>query len=245
MAGLKLVSDFHDYYDFCFNPNGNREFRRMTTEGPLRREAFRLLEGVGIHTPRHGIVRDMSADVKWMVVYLDENSHRGEGKELVPASDARQRYPDLYCSEYLSLSTNKVGEEWVRTLNEPVLSYKGKNFGSSWRELVIGSRSFWLHYINCDDWRSNVGDDIRIELDTERVRFRPKRDLKYPLYAIDYVWDDTKGDFAAVDVNTAPGIGGSPVQNTFPARQVYQEITSWIRMFKPSGESSSSTPTVS
>ena len=219
---LKLVSDFRDYYDFWFDKEGF-ELRRVTTEGPSRSEMFKLFQGHKIHTPRHGIVKDMPADVKWRVVYVDESLHRGEGKELVQAEEARQKYPSLFCCEYLSFPSN-----------EPTMSYKEKYFGSSWRELVIGNNYFFLHYINCDDWRSNVGDDIRIELNASYPGKRPKKDLHYPLYAIDYVFDDQKGDFAAVDLNIAPGFGGTDVEDVLKGPQVVTELKRWISTnFKP------------
>lgn len=210
------MSDFRDYYDHYFDRDGF-ELRRVTTDGPSRSEMFKLFKGSRIHTPRNGFVKDMPSDVKWMVVYQDESLHRGEGKLLMPAVEARQSYPELYCSEYLSFPKN-----------EPTMSYKEKYFGSSWRELVIGNNYFFLHYINCDDWRSNVGDDIRIELNSEHRGKRPKKDLHYPLYAIDYVFDDQVGDFAAVDLNVAPGIGGSPVEEVLSGSLLVAELKRWI-----------------
>lgn len=221
---LKLVSDFRDYYDHYFDRDGF-ELRRVTTEGPSRSEMFKLFDAHRIHTPRHGLVKDMPTDTKWMVVYLDESLHRGEGKLLMPAAEAREKHPDTFCTEYLAFPKN-----------EPYLSYKNQYFGSSWRELIVGNMRFWLHYINCDDWRSNVGDDIRIECDTEKVDKRPKKDLGYPLYAIDYVFDDTKGDFAAVDLNIAPGIGGTPIEGMMSGEQLVKSLKDWIRVnYKPIG----------
>lgn len=220
---LKLVSDFKDYYDAWFDRDGH-EFHRVTTGGPSRREMFRLFDGMRIPTPRYGLVRDMAADVKWMVVYLREELHRGDGKVLMPADVAREIHPDVFCSEYIG-GTN----------NEPTKSYKDKWFGWSWRQLVVGFRSFWLHYSNCDDWRSNVGDDINIVLESSGERPK-KKDFKYPLYAVDYVLDcPQRGTtrFLAVDLNIAPGFGGTEVQDTFPAFQVVQELKEWTaRNFK-------------
>lgn len=221
---LKLVSDFRDYYDHLFDRDGF-ELRRVTTEGPSRSEMFTIFKLSKIHVPRHGIIKDMPADVKWMVVYVNESLHRGEGKILMPAAEARELHPDKFCTEYLSFPKN-----------EPVMSYKEKYFGSSWRELVIGNNSFFLHYRNCDDWRSNVGDEVVIELQDTRVGKRPKKDLHYPMYAIDYVFDDGAGDFAAVDLNIAPGIGGSPVEEILPSTQLVQSLKDWIKTnFKPIG----------
>lgn len=222
---LKLVSDFRDYYDYSFDREGF-EFRRVTTDGPTRPEMFRLFDAHKINTPRHGIVENMPSDIKWMVIYQDETLHRGDGKILVPANEARAKYPTLFCSEYLNFPQN-----------EPTLSYKNQYFGSSWRELFIGNKSYFLHYINCDDWRSNVGDDIRIECETDRVGKRDKKkDLHYPLYAIDYVWDPVRSDFAAVDLNIAPGIGGSPIQDVVPGSEIVAELKNWISVnFKPTG----------
>jgi hypothetical protein len=97
--------------------------------------------------------------------------------------------------------------------------------------------SYFLHYINCDDWRSNVGNDVRIECDiSSKPERRGKKDLHYPLYAVDYVWDPIKSDFAAVDLNIAPGIGGSPIEDVLPGQQIVLELKNWIKTnYKPTG----------
>ncbi len=219
---MKLVSDFWDYYDIAFDGLG-KEFRRVTTDGPTRREMFSLLEQYGFRTPPHGLVKDVSGmwwdlENRWVrqvVMYENETVHRGEGKTLIhehrlrwdgcltriPALD---RLHNLYCSAYVG-------------------SYPPKP-GLSWRLLQVGKRRFWIEYQAEEDWRSNVGDGD-ITLLGEEDPFACGK-LPYPLYAVDFVIGK---EAYAIDLNIAPGVRGTGVERLLTPREFVTELTAIVQ----------------
>jgi hypothetical protein len=197
MSGLKLVSDFKDFYDHAFDRSGT-EFRRVSTDGPKRRDMLELLNLSGFRTVRHGKVKDVAPKCDAVVVYFDETKHRGEGKGRFFSEDALLRFPDYYCSEFVK--------------QPRVVSY---------RKLVVGNRVFELTYSSNDKWRSNVGE-VEIEISGHKAISNEFTTLNYALYAVDYVWS---GDMlAAVDLNVAPGMDGTGIERYMDAATIVRTI---------------------
>lgn len=101
---LGLISNFREYYDHCFDLSPTDQvIRRITTEGPSKREQFQLLEAAGFTTPLNGIVRDIHEKTtnEYLVVYLDEQLHCGAGKVLLHKDIALKLHPDHYCSIFI------------------------------------------------------------------------------------------------------------------------------------------------
>lgn len=208
---LRLVTDFTDYYDFAFSRTG-RVFRRMATEGMPRREMFAFFNRLGLGTPRHGLVRevvpailteyaesmpkDLVSEMSQVVVYTDENAHRGEGKELLSLRDALRLTPDHYCSEYVL--SNALG------------------LGESMRLLQVGQKSWWIRSSSYTDWRSNCGEGCEKVITAEHFTYNCKINL--PLWAIDFVSVDGVPK-CAVDFNSAPGL--APLRGILAPRDVY------------------------
>lgn len=196
---VKLKSDFVDYYCHWADRDGY-EFIRMAHGGPSRPEQFNILAGAGIELPPYGRVEKWYADpAALLVVYLDEMAHRGEGKRLVQAGEAIKDHPGC-------LATRWIGEP-----------------GQSYRCLRIGYREYWLSYHSETDWRSNAGD-VEVKLLLEPLYAIPR--LHYPLYAIDFVTDGDK--MYAVDLNVAPGLSGTGIEEVLPARLAMQSIKEWL-----------------
>ena len=217
---LQLKTDFHDYYDHWFDREG-QIFERMSHSGMSRREMFGFLEQIGLKTPPHGTPEQIfntlseqdkeaedlgqTHDINFfhVVVYLDETAHRGEGKILVPLTEAMQKYPNAFCSLY----------------------YQTLLLGStSLRYLQIGDKIFWLRYTS-DDWRSNYGNvNIKI-LSQEKDKFHSN--IYLPLFAVDFIFGP---DFTwAIDINIAPGVKGTGVENILPAKEAVAAIKRWYQ----------------
>ncbi len=192
---MQLLTDYSQWYDGSFDGTPPLFERHAFTRGGLpKRGQFRLFESLGLGVPRHGLVRELAAvlapellglrvpteiqtDLQ-LVVYLDELAHRGEGKRLLPVTEALQSYPEHYASVFHPPAGAAVTFRLVR----------------------LGRLAFWLRQEGQGDaWRSN-------RRDSERVLCRQAASLPNPiprvLWAIDFL--STPHGLLAIDFNTAP-----------------------------------------
>jgi hypothetical protein len=201
---LKIESDYYDFYDaqFAGRHADVPSWRRTSLGSRTRREDHALMRGV-----RLDVVEGRSVG-KWapnqeVVVYIYSKSHRGEGKRRCLAHEWGSTHPDLWASA------------WV---GPP----KG---GESLRCVAIGRETRWLKYRSSNSWLSNVaeeGGDVEItavlpeethetsglcRLSIEKLQYW----LGEPLIAVDFV-EDGEGRLKAIDLNTAPGLRGTPIE---------------------------------
>lgn len=212
---LTLVTDYFDFYDHAFSRvlSAKRWADAVRALGAApgwwrwaegtrhRHEDHDELEHVGLKVPRRGLVGRLSGRV---VVYLDPTSHRGEGKARDQAERWAERDHGLYAIQWVGPPEG----------------------GESWRLLLVGSKLFLLRYHSATDWRSNHGE-VQITqhaLSPAAMKLGESvRRLPYPLVAVDFVSDG--GELWAVDLNTAPGLRGTPVQELMRPDAVAREIT--------------------
>ena len=196
----KLVTDFHDYYDWAFDREGT-EFKRIAKGGYTRQEALQTLNAMNLLTPRCGYPRDWKDNLAMLgqmwVVHTDPYAHCGDGKVLLSGHAALAHYPNTFATAYIPSD-------------------------GSLRWLQVGNRSFWLSYKSKDDWRSNCGD-VTIEFLQENPKVLRGR---WPLLAIDFVRDLDIGAIWAIDLNTAPGLRGTGMEDVLQAREVVDLIKS-------------------
>ncbi len=221
---VQLKSDFNDYYDHCFDLEGIL-FERYSRQGRGRRAALEFLSAIGVKTPPYGTPQEvrnqtdprllerellLQQDSKYLlsvVVYLDENAHRGEGKVLMPLYQALVKYPHYLCSLFI-----------------PPLP--GKSI--SRRYLQVGRKAFWLRYTSRDDWRSNCGN-VEIEMiKQEEDAYHPQ--IHYPLFSIDYIANTE--ELLAVDLNVSPQLKGTGIEEILSGQEVVHLIREAISEFK-------------
>lgn len=193
---VKLISNFHDYYDHAFDGVGY-EFKRFTWDGLSRPAMLTYLAWSGFNPPRHGFVRDLAPETTMLVVYTDEKAHRGEGKLLLTTNEAMEQYPNAYASEYIQSPPESV------------------------RLLQVGMMRWMLRYKSDDAWRSNVGNEVSIEIVGEHVGY--SKDVSIPLFAIDFVFDKN-GNRYAVDFNIAPGLKWTGIDDRMKAENIVELI---------------------
>ncbi len=207
---IYLQSDFIEKYDnYLHDPMGKHRWKRLSRGGMNRRKLLSFLdkyskEQIWNRVVPHGIVRDLykkfketdewgklevSSPYSQYVIYLDEKSHRGEGKMLVPVEEAIKKYPDHYASIYLEGECH--------------------DFPISERSLYIGNMVIKLIYISItDNWRSNCGKVVIKYISKHEVG--KKYLLSYPIYSIDRIWVPMEKDSGSapflLDFNIAPGI---------------------------------------
>lgn len=216
MANIKLISDFSDFYDVVFDPRGF-EFRRVTTDGPKRREMFRMFRYAEIPTPLFGTVSELSyflQDNDKIVLYKSECLHCGEGKVLMDLGFALDsKYHSMFACQFIP--SFKEIAKWGRV-----------NY--SIRVLFIGDRAFECKYISYYDWRSNCGDgDIEHYKEIDPPKYRAK--FFYPMFAIDFVERD--GERFAIDLNVAPGLYGTGLHKVIAPSEIVLNIKNWYKSY--------------
>lgn len=224
---IQLKSDFQDYYDHHFAgswQNSETAFLRFSNDGLSRPDMFALFQEYGIKTPNFGFVKELVPSLKAalsvsgrehfedyleVVVYFDNYAHRGEQKIRVTYNEALTKYPEHFCVEYVPVQPS------------------GKGF--SFRYLRIGLRQFWLQYASPDDWRSNCGA-VQIDVLCEEKRINDPMDIlflrEYPLVAVDFI--PYQNHILAIDINTAPGLQKTGIEDYMEAKDVFEEIKSYI-----------------
>jgi hypothetical protein len=225
---LKLISDFRDYYDYVFYPDGDTPVYRMAYDRAMpKHRQFEIMGRAGIPVPPFYEVGSAQANNLYspddiVVVYEDEYQHCGGGKLRLSYKEAVNRFAAL--SHHL---TNYYCVPWVNTtgiLDESV----------SYRYLQIGSKAFWLRYVGKGGWMSNHAEDTLIFVEGECDLIESHVLASYPLCAIDFVvsvakpipetFEDVINFGVAIDFNTAPGLKWTGIDDILPATEVYRLI---------------------
>lgn len=205
-------SGWLDYYDHAFDPKGpdTPVWRRTDRPFPLRREGFWSMAQVGFSCVPNGLVSALASSYPEgveFVVYTDEREHQGEGKEKLPVADALARHPTAWASLYVPPAA-RIAE--------------------SLRLLRVGSLGFALRYQSASDWRSNVSTD-RLEVISTRLLDDKSEALDHlmkryrtPLLAVDLV--PSQRGWLATDLNLAPGLRGTGIEDRLPPRVAYNKI---------------------
>lgn len=148
-----------------------------------------MFDSLGIATPIHGTVAQIQEKLAatfydervlaefdpQLVIYPDEFAHGGDGKQLVPLSNAPA---DVYASLFIpTAGTGSVG----------------------FRQVRFGHLEYWLRGRSAD-WRSNIDSERALLKRTANLPW----DTRIPriLWAIDFV--PSSSGLLAVDFNTAP-----------------------------------------
>jgi hypothetical protein len=223
--GIKLVSDFVDFYDFEFSdPNGDSVFRRVTTDGLDRYEMLVYLEKLEFLVPLYGTAKelsDMMEPHEEIILHTDIYAHRGDGKERSTIAEALAKCPETLATRFIPFDVPNTPPE-VK--------------GLSWRYLQVGTETFWLQYTSTEDWRSNCGEgDVELFFrdKTQLFNNHQYKDLliyKYPLFAIDFV--PSGEDLYAVDFNIAPQVRGTGVNKILSASDAAKAITTAYERLK-------------
>ena len=217
---IKLLTNFHDYYDHHFDLDGY-VFDRRDNIGMSRPEMFEFFKEKNIDCARNGLVKNLIPKIKkdWddihseafqtmkpeIVVYLDNNSHRGENKILLECDEALEKYPDYYSSEFMPSCQNY------------------KKYAISYRSLIIGNCCFFLKY-SSESWKSNCGNNLEIEI---LRKYNHNLNIKYPIFAIDCIKFNNK--YIAIDFNQSPRIEGTGIEDILKPKDVRNLIEEYYK----------------
>lgn len=223
---IKLVSDFIEYYDHCFAPSHLDKYDytllRNSVTTMTRLEQFKILSNLFYVPIKHSIVKDYHIfDTKYnVIVYVDNYSHRGEGKLKMTYEEALDKYPNSLCSLYIQGNSE---------------------YATSFRELFIGNHQFKLRYINKnkDEWRSNYGEDVEVKLISHCEIYNKKcsRFIAgniYPIYAVDFI-QNTEGKLFYIDFNTSPSIKYTGIEDICKPTEIYNLIENYVQSYIKKG----------
>lgn len=206
-----------DYYDHHFDtrslhPRASCWNRNKRPDFPSRREAFLAMALFDVPMPTWGTCAQLKTrfgrDCDEVVVYTDESMHQGLGKERLLRAQAIEEHPERLFSAY------------IRSVNGTARSR---------RYLMIGEEEHIIEYESREDWRSNhLTDDIGIVQKTcESPYVATMRELMRiyvsPIIAIDFV-PHCDGHWLATDLNLAPGMRGTGIEDVVPAKRAFELI---------------------
>jgi hypothetical protein len=226
---IQLKTDFRDYYDHVFYPDGGVIFERMAHDRQMpKQKQFEILRSAGLNVPElfqigETYLHPPATSLDKIVVYTDEHLHCGLGKHLLA-------YSDLGSSD-LPLQLNFT--PWIDSTGSLVEAV-------SHRYLQIGHLAFWLKYRGSGGWMSNhaTNTDISIEDWCDLIPTLGG----YPMCAIDFVIPFHKGSPAifadvllngtAVDFNTAPGLRWTGLEDAASPLDIYKLICDWATDYR-------------
>ncbi|SMC79836.1 hypothetical protein [Sporomusa malonica] len=217
MRPVVLRSNFVDYYDDYFDSPSSISpliFERFTDKGMRRGEILKFLARNGFSVPKHGILRDIGKwaphlrDNQYIVIYLDEYSHRGENKLLSTIDVGLKSYPNCLAAEFLGKSSDSA---------------------HALRLVQVGMKYFWIS-LQSDDWRASSGN---VKTSIKKHGHGLQSNLFYPLWAIDFVPVNFGGNevLYAVDFSSAPILGENDMDKILDAPTAVKEIKQMVNTF--------------
>lgn len=230
---IKLNTDFKDYYDFMFHPDGDVVFDRLMYDRTLcKRDQIRIMQDLGLRTfdIRRCKYWDFSDDTP-LVVYTDDRAHAGSGKHRIDLGQAKCKHSNVWSIPWIATSDS----------NDTSVSH---------RLLQVGNRAWWLCYEGTGGWQSNHCESTAITIVDEIQSIRRynfdhfiliahrTNICPYAMFAIDFVIPANRAtptDFVevieagyAIDFNTAPGMRWTGMDDLLPASEVYRLIHNYL-----------------
>jgi hypothetical protein len=212
---MRLLTDHPQWYDAIFNDQPPVFHRLAFTRGGLaKRQQFQLFDTLGLPTPMHGTVTELAARLQTpragclppqavrdsfrLVVYVDEYSHRGQGKVRLPLAQALREFPGCFASVFHSQPAAATAIRLVR----------------------LGRLAFWLEQTaGGPDWRSNQNDRETV---LSRHPAAEPNPVPRVLWAIDFI-RGAEG-LLAVDFNTAPELSTLGETGALTAADIQREL---------------------
>lgn len=204
LPSLEIRTNLQHPYDYCFSRSASIVFLRVydALVGKklclTRRAMFSWLEECGIQTVPNDTVENLLKKYDpshGVVVYIDEQAQRGNGKVWVSAREALDLYSNCWCSLFVP----------------PI--------GRTIRHFQFGDRAFTIPFYSSTDWRSNRGVSTSYAVEGSRWNLFPKI-IEYPYFAVDFI----PGTDMATDFQFVPGLDNDRLDNWMRPREMYQAL---------------------
>lgn len=194
MKGVKIESDYTDFYDDYGSNNSNIVYKRASNNGLQRGTLLKKLRDLSINTIE---IKPVTSFNRWdnkLVVYVDPLAHHGDGKYILSVDEAKSMYPNYIASKYIE-SDNFI----------------------TFKYLQIGKRRYKLTYKGVEN-SLDKGDLINIEESSNEFNY----DIRLPIFSIDYII--VNNVLVATDFNTTENLEALNFRNYISAENVINEI---------------------
>ena len=195
MNGIKIRSDFNDYYDIYSSQDPLLYYDRYLKNCKQRGSALKYLRYLGIKTIEVKQVNQFFSGDGEIVVYTDPKGHNGNGKYIMTVNNAMQYYGNCLASHYYS----EAGDLTLKFLQ-------------------IGKRRFSLYYKKDNVKSLELGNLIyykEAEPDYNRL-------VGLPIYSIDYISNGV--EMIATDFNEVENLQSIGLSGLMNGKEVNEEI---------------------
>ena len=197
VGGMKIQSDFTDYYDGLAQSTGYVTYNRFYKNSESRATSLARLRAMGVQTVSLKAISDYNifSGFEKYVVYTNQYEHNFRGKEILTLQDALEMFPNCAAVPF----------------------YEESN-GITLKMLQIGSRRFRLMLKNTNLSLLREGSLI----DIQEIKSSISYSVGLPLYSIDYI--QTREGLLAIDFNYVQRLDTLGIQHYLTAEETYSEI---------------------
>lgn len=194
MPGIKIVSDFTDYYDYMSDSISTIEYHRNVNNGVQRVAALNKLRQLSIKViDIMPVSKYLSSDGK-IVVYTNPSAHNGNGKKVLTVDEAQLYYPNYSASKYYENCTSYI------------------------KFIQVGKQRYTLQIK-----RNSVEDRSTEEIvGISRLPDEYNRVVGIPIFSIDYICVDNQ--MIATDFNEVEKLSNYGLQEFIKPEEVIKEI---------------------
>lgn len=193
--GVKIVSDFVDYYDTESNAvDPLMIYVRNYSDSLPRGESLKFMRDIGVKTIQIGLPREFVGTHEKVVVYTDIRAHNSLGKIIVDSKLAADIYSNNLASPYYIESN-----------------------GVTIKFLQVGTRRFRITFKN-DKEELNEGTIESVE----ELEPALNRLVRKPVFSLDYIPNGK--EMLCVDFNAVQHIGKLGLQKIMSGTEVIEEI---------------------
>lgn len=193
--GLKIISDFSDYYDSISSDEDGVVYKRNLCDCKQRGSALKYLRSIGIKTIEIKQVNNFSYLDDTLVVYTDPKKHSGKGKRIVSYGEAQGMGSNVMASKFYSESK-----------------------GLTVKYLQIGKRRYTLYFQRDDIYSLEKGRLVKIEESSQTYNML----IGLPIFSIDYISNGS--EMLATDFNEVQSLKDIYMDHYIDASTVKREV---------------------
>ena len=196
-SGLKIVSDFKDYYDYLSNDKDPLMIYERRYESSMSRgAAIKHIKELGIPVIELGMPRQFKLLHDKVVIYTDVKAHESKGKRIVDIDPAVDMYSTNLCSPLytdgngVTVKFLQIGELRYR------ITFQNKNFNTEISE-------------------GEIVDIVRLESGLNYS-------IQEPIFSLDYI--QSGNNMLCMDFNQVQKLESLSFQNILASEVIVEQI---------------------